>query len=160
MLKPSASIILAVMLLAGCGTQETDAERQQAEAKEAHNVAAMQIGLFVTALDAYKSSVGEIPSTKQGLQALRTCPPGLLKSRKWDGPYLTSDASFPSLKKDLLVDPWGHPYQYRLPGIHKPDSFDVWSVGPDGVDGSQDDIGNWNVPRLGDMLNPDEHGIK
>jgi general secretion pathway protein G len=29
------------------------------------------------------------------------------------------------------------------PGKHNPDTFDVWSVGPDGQDGTDDDIGNW-----------------
>jgi general secretion pathway protein G len=30
-----------------------------------------------------------------------------------------------------------------VPGKHNTDSFDVWSVGPDGQDGTEDDIGNW-----------------
>jgi general secretion pathway protein G len=29
------------------------------------------------------------------------------------------------------------------PGTHNPDSYDVWSLGPDGINGTQDDIGNW-----------------
>jgi hypothetical protein len=44
---------------------------------------------------------------------------------------------------ELPFDPWGHPYHYRSPGIHNLAGFDAWSVGPDGVDESADDIGNW-----------------
>ena len=99
--------------------------------------------LFVTALSAYQQSVGQFPTTQQGLQALRTCPPDFPKSKKWQGPYLNPEVSLHPLNLELPLDPWGHPYHYRLPGVHHPASFDVWSDGPDGVDGSADDIGNW-----------------
>ena len=39
-----------------------------------------------------------------------------------------------------LSDPWGHPYQYRNPGKRHPEGFDVYSLGPDGKDGTADDI--------------------
>ncbi len=147
----SVSVLLAVVVLSGCGAQ-TDPAKEEAEKKqEAKNVAAMQIGLLAAALDAYKTSVGEFPSTKQGLQALRTRPADLPRTKVWEGPYLDSREAILPIKTDMLTDPWGHPYLYRSPGIHKPDSFDVWSHGPEG---SQDEIGNWNVPQLSDMLNP------
>jgi len=38
-----------------------------------------------------------------------------------------------------LEDPWGNPYQYRYPGEENPDSFDLWTVTPDGRT-----IGNWD----------------
>lgn len=38
----------------------------------------------------------------------------------------------------FLVDPWGNQYQYRYPGEENPDSFDLWTVTPDGQT-----IGNW-----------------
>lgn len=42
-----------------------------------------------------------------------------------------------------LKDPWGRDYQYRAPGEKNKDSFDLWSMGPDGLDGTEDDITNW-----------------
>ena len=48
------------------------------------------------------------------------------------------------MDSDVPLDPWDNPYQYMSPGIHNPDGFDVWSFGPDGINGTQDDIGNWN----------------
>ena len=47
-----------------------------------------------------------------------------------------------------VVDPWGNAWRYRrLPGdpsMENPDgSFDLWSLGPDGENGTADDIKNW-----------------
>ena len=98
--------------------------------REAINLAKRQVGLFEAALGRYQQSVGDFPTTQQGLQALRTRPPDLPKPKKWDGPYLNPEVSLQPLSLELPLDPWGHPYHYRSPGIHNPDTFDVWSVGP------------------------------
>ena len=42
-----------------------------------------------------------------------------------------------------LKDPWGRDYQYKAPGEKNKDNVDLWSLGPDGVDGSEDDVVNW-----------------
>jgi general secretion pathway protein G len=87
-----------------------------------------------TPLTAYRLSVGDYPSTEQGLQALATAPentPG------WRGPYIDSPGG------KIPLDPWGEPYQYRYPGVHNKDGYDLWSKGPDKTDGTDDDIGNW-----------------
>ncbi len=83
-----------------------------------------------TALMSYRIAVGRYPTTEQGLAALRTAPEG---ATGWKGPYLERDP----------IDPWQKPYQYRQPGVHNKDSYDLWSFGPDGVE-SDDDIGNWD----------------
>lgn len=49
---------------------------------------------------------------------------------------------------DYFIDPFGSPFQYRYPGTENPDSYDLWSYGPDGEDGEEDDeedddITNW-----------------
>ncbi len=44
--------------------------------------------------------------------------------------------------KKTVQDPWERDYQYRQPGVHNPEGFDVWSLGPEGIQ-SVDDIGNW-----------------
>lgn len=84
------------------------------------NAAKSQIGLFKKALEYYEFSVGALPSTTEGLQALRTPPNGLE----------------PMLDKEIPFDPWGNPYQYEVDG----EAFSVWSMGPDGESGSADDI--------------------
>ena len=83
-------------------------------------------------LDQYKLDVGAYPSGDQGLNALVT---NVSNSPKWNGPYL---------KNGLPADPWGNPYRYKSPGEHSQD-YDIYSVGPDGQENTQDDIGNWNI---------------
>jgi general secretion pathway protein G len=89
-------------------------------------------------LEAYKADTGSYPTTAQGLIALRKLPAGLKNWKDWKGPYVD-----PLKVKDVPLDPWGHPYHYRSPGLHNPATYDVWSVGPDSADGTADDIGNW-----------------
>lgn len=42
-----------------------------------------------------------------------------------------------------LVDPWGHAWQFRADKQKFNPQFDIWSVGPDGESGTEDDITNW-----------------
>ena len=42
----------------------------------------------------------------------------------------------------LPVDPWESPYQLVSPGEFS--KIDIFSMGPDGVAGTEDDIGNWD----------------
>ena len=88
-----------------------------------------------TPLTTYRLQIGDYPSTEEGLQALFTAPPN--KADRWRGPYVEQGTKFP------LLDPWGEPYQYRYPGTHNKGGYDVWSKGPDKIDGTDDDIGNW-----------------
>lgn len=95
-------------------------------------VARAQIKGLEDALDQYRLDVGHYPSTAQGLAALDSMPPG---ETRWSGPYL---------KKAVPNDPWGHPYQYRMPGEHG--EFDLYSLGEDGQPGTADappTIRNW-----------------
>ena len=39
----------------------------------------------------------------------------------------------------------GNPLALDLPIGSHPDGYDVWSCGPDGVSGTDDDIGNWST---------------
>ena len=97
------------------------------------NQAKIQVQSFKTCIDRFNLDIGFYP---QSLDDLRQAPGGLPNPAKWDGPYLGTD---------VPPDPWGRPYQYVAPGRHNPDSFDVWSLGPDGQDNTADDIGNWTM---------------
>jgi general secretion pathway protein G len=98
-----------------------------------------QTNLYVkalsSALELYQAHVGRFPTTEQGLNALLNPPSDLPNPAKWSGPYLKDNAA--------TEDPWGNPYQYVCPGTRTRDGFDVWSLGPDGADNTEDDIGNW-----------------
>lgn len=45
--------------------------------------------------------------------------------------------------RELNRDPWGNAYAYAVPGRHHTDSFDLYSMGPDGADGTVDDVVPW-----------------
>lgn len=88
----------------------------------------------------YMSHMGRYPTTQEGLQALVQAPP---KRGGWDGPYINEES---------LLDPWKNPLQYRCPGKHNPDGYDLWSMGPGGQSGDEDDIGNWKSGRFSDAF--------
>lgn len=113
---------------------------------------------------------GNYPTTEQGLMALIVEPPGLPTKEgdefgtdedlddldsvdedlaEWNGPYLkgrldTKSNSIKPMPPTIPRDPWGNEYQYLFPGAHNgEESPDIWSFGPDGVDGTEDDVINW-----------------
>lgn len=45
--------------------------------------------------------------------------------------------------RDLNKDPWGNEYIYLMPGEKYPESFDMFSMGPDGQRGTADDVAPW-----------------
>lgn len=89
------------------------------------------ISTLKLALGAFEIDNGRYPTTEEGLQALVSAPAGM---SGWRGPYLD--------KSSLPKDPWSNVYVYRYPGQRNPDSYDLYSLGPDGREGN-DDIGNW-----------------
>lgn len=94
-----------------------------------------QIETFAVALDAYRLDVGSYPTTEEGLSALRVQPLGGRPG--WRGPYL---------RKAVPFDPWGRPYVYAAPGVHNPDSYDLYTLGRDGLPGGEGegaDITSW-----------------
>jgi general secretion pathway protein G len=95
--------------------------------------ARVQINNFEQALTQYKMNTGLFPTTEQGLEALRTKPANV---NQWDGPYL---------RKEIPLDPWGHPYLYKFPGEHgdEPDIISYGGDGQAGGEGSNADIVNW-----------------
>ncbi len=97
-----------------------------------------QLEIFATALGAYRLDNDSYPTAGDGLDALRSAPPG--GRRTWRGPYLT---------KVIPLDPWGRPYTYMSPGIQNPESFDLYTLGRDGSiggTGEDADITSWGGP--------------
>jgi general secretion pathway protein G len=128
-------VLLVLVILAVLGSLAAlsyDAIRRRADI----NAAKSQVGLFKTPIQMYQMAIGSYPTTTQGLESLRSTPGDLPNPGKWDGPYLDSP---------IPLDPWDKAYQFVSPGAHNPDGYDVWSLGPDGVNGTDDDIGNWNL---------------
>jgi len=117
--------VLASMVVPNLMGNKDKADRQ----KVVSDVVALE-----NALDMYKLDNGVYPSTEQGLEALVEQPSGTPEPRSYreDG-YI----------KRLPQDPWGNDYILNSPGEHG--KIDVLSVGQDGEEGTDDDIGNWNL---------------
>lgn len=117
--------VLASMVVPNLMGNKDKADRQ----KVISDVIALE-----NSLDMYKLDNGIYPSTEQGLEALIDEPSGSPEPRNYreDG-YI----------KRLPQDPWGNDYVLNSPGEHG--KIDVLSVGPDGEEETDDDIGNWNL---------------
>ncbi len=76
-------------------------------------------------MDIYKLQNGSYPSTAQGISALTNPPKGK------------------PIMEQVPKDPWGNDYIYTNPGAKNATKFDIRSKGNDGVEGTDDDVGNW-----------------
>ncbi|WP_448553744.1 type II secretion system major pseudopilin GspG [Thalassotalea montiporae] len=87
-----------------------------------------------TNLKMYKMDNYNYPTTEQGLEALVTQTDVEPLPRRFpEEGYITR----------LPSDPWGNEYQLLNPGENG--KIDIFSMGPDGEAGTDDDIGNWNL---------------
>lgn len=112
---------LAATAFTGVGDR---ADRDAAEA---------QVGLIDSAIDFYKFHTKHPP---ESLEDLIKKPSDATVADRWAGPYLDTS--------QIPLDPWDNEYKYSAEGKNNPDGFDVWSMGPDGQDQTDDDIGNWD----------------
>lgn len=98
------------------------------------DTAKLQLDQLATALDLFRVDVGRLPTNEEGLSALLTKPAEL---GRWRGPYLR--------KVQAINDPWGRPFNYKIPGEHG--EYDLVSYGADGKaggDGENIDVANWD----------------
>ncbi len=123
-------VVIIIAALAAMVVPRLSNRSEQAKITVADADINSNIGL---ALKLYKLDNGRYPTTGQGLKALITKPSSSPAPNNWNGPYLE--------KKP--VDPWKNPYQYKCPGIHNTAGYDLHSLGKDGIEGTEDDIANW-----------------
>ena len=115
---------IAAMVVPRLVGRSEEARRKVAEADIKGNLS--------VALKLYEVDSGRYPTTEQGLAALLQKPTSPPVPRDWKGPYIEQQP----------LDPWQKSYVYRYPGTHPPRDYDLYSLGPDGVE-SDDDIRNW-----------------
>ncbi|MBM3246460.1 MAG: type II secretion system protein GspG [Candidatus Omnitrophica bacterium] len=113
--------VLTAMVMPRLVGQSEQARASAAKADVNANIA--------LALDMFEMHVGRYPTTEEGLAALRANPGSLTG---WKGPYIKKEPK----------DPWGRNYVYKFPGAHNND-YDLYSAGPNGVEGDNDDVVNW-----------------
>jgi general secretion pathway protein G len=113
---------LAAMVLPRLAGRSEQARTAAARADVRANIA--------TALKLYELDNGQFPSSAEGLKALLEKPGS---AANWNGPYLEKEP----------VDPWNRRYEYKSPGQHRPQDYDLYSLGKDGQV-NEDDVTNWN----------------
>ena len=124
-------LVLAILaVLAGIVSTRFVGQSQAAKVKAAHT----QLENLNLSLNRFEVDLGRFPTSSEGLAVLIERP-GDDAKKAWLGPYLDGSA--------IPLDQWGNPWNYRLPGQHRPDGFDLWSNGPDGREGGGDDVANW-----------------
>lgn len=82
----------------------------------------------------YKTLHRTLPTTEQGLTVLTS-------------PSAQARNPIPLIATSEFLDPWGRPYQYRTRETPKGASFEIWSLGGDGLDGTEDDVRHESTPR-------------
>ena len=104
--------------------EQANKDMTQAQVKDA--------GAISGAINTFRLNVGRYPKE---LSELTQKPDDEDDAKKWHGPYITNAAD--------LKDSWGNEFKYVAPGKVREDSYDLWSMGPDGQDGTDDDITNY-----------------
>ena len=116
-------VVTIIGILAGAVLVNISGQSKRAKIQRAKS----DIASVGSAISIYEMEVGDYPEELQDLVE----DPGL---DGWGGPYLS---------KKSFADPWGNEYQYSYPASAGGLEYDLYSVGPDGTDGGDDDIGNW-----------------
>jgi general secretion pathway protein G len=96
----------------------------------------VQIQSFDKALADFKSEMKRWPTSEEGLKVLwsKEALQDEEEISKWGGPYMTEASP---------KDTWGHEWIYRQPSdIDETKPYDIISIGPDGQEGTEDDIAN------------------
>jgi general secretion pathway protein G len=123
----AGTALASMVFLAGCPLRAVKARKQ---AQRAVTQAAVQ--QVVLGLELFRVNLGRYPTSEEGLEALIKAPADSQLAEKWK-------AAGPFLGEQSLVDAWKNPLQYeRLDNPAQP--FRVWSMGPDGEDGTPDDV--------------------
>ena len=92
------------------------------------------IANIATQLQLYEARNLRLPTSEQGIVALVEKPTTEPLPERWT-----------QLLEEPPKDPWGQPYMYRYPAQKSKKPYDLWSIGKDGQDGTEDDIGNWKA---------------
>jgi len=129
--------VLAVLLglIASGGT----AARKRAKIYEARAM----IASLETALSLYHVDFGAYPAEgNQNLVNLLADAATYSSNADWEGPYISlkDDDLNGTIPNATVIDPWGRDYGYILDTVP---AYKIWSLGPDGSDGTGDDIKSW-----------------
>ena len=133
-------ILLVVGLLALLASIAIPALSERAEQAKINMVKGVigPNGTLAQSIKNYKFEIGQFP---EELKDLIEKPSDPDVAERWTNKYIEDESG--------LKDPWYNDYQYAggESAQHNEGSFDLWSLGPDGIDGTEDDIKNWKDDR-------------
>ena len=90
-----------------------------------------KMAIIENAIGRFYMDCDRFPDDSEGLEVLTSpVPPEGVDENNWGGPYL---------KRSELLDQWDNPYIYVAEGEINPGSFDLISLGQDGMDGGDGD---------------------
>lgn len=122
-------IVILGLLATGIAVNVLPKREQAKVAKAVQDIAALENSFQMYSLD-----VGDYPSTEDGIQSLWRAPQPAPDN--WRGPYI---------QKPNFTDPWGTEYVYVYPGNHEGYDYDLYSLGKDTQEGTDDDITSWII---------------
>ena len=124
--------LVATALVVNLMPQQEGAER---------NAADLLVKSVKNSLNTYRLNIGHYPTEDEGGLLALVQKPTFENERlgtKWTGPYVKSGTTFD--------DPWGNPLVYEPadPEFKQPEDPDyrLYSKGPNGLEGDEDDIGD------------------
>ena len=84
------------------------------------------------AIEIFQTKLGRYPSADKKLEELLTAPDDEKEAEKWKefGPLFT----------EMPTDAWGKEFTYELTDSDNGPTYSIRSCGPDGVEGTDDDI--------------------
>jgi general secretion pathway protein G len=126
-------VIAIVLALSGLVGVAVLARRDEAK----KDTAAIEMNTIRHAMDMFRVDFDRWPKDEEGLAVL------------WDKTKLDPEADQTKwkayLNEPMPNDRWGHPWGYKQVSEHASDEtkYDLWSNGPDGQEGTEDDITSW-----------------
>jgi general secretion pathway protein G len=133
-------VIAIVLMLSGLVGIALFARRDQART----DLVRVDMNTIQSALRMFNLDFGRWPTDEEGLAVL------------WDRTALDPDADENAwkgyLERPMPRDRWGHEWVYRAEGELREGYYDLFSVGPDGIEGTDDDLSLWEEEQ--DELGP------
>ena len=130
-------MIVIAIVLALTGLIGVAVFSRRDEAKK--DTAKIEMNTIKQALDFFRNDFDRYPKDEEGIAVLwdKSKLDPEVDAAKWKG----------YLKDPLPNDRWGHAWGYRQQSEHSDDvtRYDLWSFGPDGQEGTDDDITSWSI---------------
>jgi general secretion pathway protein G len=158
------TVLVIIMILVGIIVGAS----KYAQVKGGNTRAQAEIAAIETALESYKNDNGAYPPSTTtpdnttnsillynalvaGPKQYMTFKPTEMRDGQgtfsYTIPCVPNPIPYPNLTNVMIVDPFGHPYNYYNPcnagGLTNQTTFDLWSYGPSGSNGLADNITNW-----------------